>query len=117
METVRPDEQAVLEVLQRHRGRAQAIGLDVLAASAGLSERDVQSAVALLIEQHSMPIGSAVKKPMGYYLIETEAELAESLSQLTHRITALARRVAALKRSTTPVVLQQLAIELTEEAA
>ena len=115
METVRPDEQAVLDVLRRHRGRAQAIGLDVLAASAGISEREVQSAVALLIEQHHMPIGSAVKKPMGYYLIETEEELAESLSQLTHRITALARRVAALKRSTTPVVLNQLALEIEQD--
>lgn len=114
METVRPDEQAVLDVLQRHRGRAQAIGLDVLAACAGISERDVQSAVALLIEQHSIPIGSAVKKPMGYFLIETEDELAESLSQLTHRITALARRIAALKQSTTPIVLHQLALEIEE---
>lgn len=117
METVRPDAQAVLEVLQRHRGRAQAIGLDVLAASAGISERNVQSAVAVLIEQDGQPIGSATAQPAGYYLIETEDELAASLGQLTHRIVSLARRISALKRSTTPVVLQQLAIELTEEAA
>lgn len=115
--TLSESEQAVFDVLGRHRGRGQAMGLDTVAAYTGLSERDVQSAVAVLIEHHGVPIGSAVKKPMGYYLIETEAELAESLSQLTHRITALARRVAALKRSTTPVVLQQLAIELNEEAA
>lgn len=115
--TLTENEQSVFDVLDHHRGRGQAIGLDAVAAYTGLSEREVQSAVAELIEHHGRPIGSAVKKPMGYYLIETEEELAESLNQLTHRLTALARRIAALKQSTTPVVLQQLAIELTEEAA
>lgn len=111
------DAQAVARVLAKYRGRANAVGLDTVAALTGMTERQVQTAVAELIESHGMPIGSAVKKPMGYFLIETEDELVESLSQLTHRITALARRIAALKQSTTPLVLQQLAIELTEEAA
>jgi len=102
----------VLAELRRHRGRARAIGLDSIAIVTGLSERHVQQVVAALIEAHGLPIGSAVKKPMGYFLIETEDELAESLSQLTHRLTALARRIAALKHSTTPIVLQQLALEL-----
>lgn len=107
-----PDEGAVLTVLLRHRGRGRAVGLEIVAGRSGLSERAVQSIVVELIERHHFPIGSAVKKPMGYFLIETDAELAESLSQLVHRITALARRIAALKRVTTPIVLQQLAIEM-----
>ncbi len=106
-----PDERAVLDVLVRHRGRAAAIGLDSVAGIAGVSERTVQHVVAQLIEHHGYPIGSAVAAPMGYYLIETPDELAESLSQLVHRLTALARRIAALKQSTTPIVLQQLALE------
>ena len=106
------DEGAVLAELRRHRGRGRAVGLDLLAIVTDLSERHVQQVVASLIEDHGLPIGSAVKKPMGYFLIETDEELAESLSQLTHRITALARRIAALKRSTLPLVLQQLALEL-----
>ena len=113
------DEQAVLDVLQRHRGRARAIGLDVLAACAGIAERNVQHAVASLIEQHGQPIGSATAQPAGYYLIENADELAESLGQLTHRIVSLARRIAALKQSTTPIVLNQLALEIeqNQEAA
>ena len=106
------DERAVLEVLLRHRGRAAAIGLDAVAGIAGLSERTVQHVVAQLIEHHGHPIGSAVQHPMGYYLIETQEELAESVSQLVHRLTALARRIAALKQNTTPIVLQQLALEI-----
>lgn len=106
------DERAVWAVIARHRGRAEAVGLDAVAAMVGISERHVQFAISSLIEQRGLPIGSAVKKPMGYFVIETDAELAESLSQLTHRIVALARRVAALKQSTLPVVLQQLALEL-----
>ena len=106
------DERAVLAELQRHRGRARAIGLDTIAIASGLSERHVQQVVAMLIEQHGWPIGSAVKQPMGYFLIETDEELAESVSQLAHRLTALARRIAALKRSTTPLVLQQMALEM-----
>lgn len=112
-----PEEQAVWRVLDRHRGRGQAVGLDAVAAMIGHSERVVQHAIAALIEQHGRPIGSAVKKPTGYFVIETEDELIESVSQLTHRITALARRVAALQRSTTPLILQQLVLELEEHAA
>lgn len=114
-----PDERLVLMELQRHRGRGRAVGLEIVAGVTGMSERLVQQIVARLIEQHGMPIGSAVKKPMGYFLIETEEELAESLSQLVHRLTALARRIAALKHSTMPIVLQQLAleIEIPKEAA
>ena len=116
MHVLSPDERAVLAVLRRHRGRAQAIGLEVVAGISGVSERTVQDIVAHLIERHQIPIGSAVKHPMGYFLIENENELAESLSQLVHRITALARRIAALKQSTTPIVLQQLALEIEEVA-
>lgn len=112
MPALSPDERAVLDVLLRHRGRAAAIGLDAVAGIAGISERTVQHVVAQLIEHHGHPIGSAVQHPMGYYLIETPDELAESLSQLVHRLTALARRIAALKQSTTPIVLQQLALEI-----
>jgi hypothetical protein len=110
----------VHEILRRHgRGRGAAIGLDALAAWTGLSERHVQQVVAALIEDHGLPIGSAVKRPMGYFLIETDEELRESLSQLTHRITALARRIASRQHSTLPIVLQQLALELEspQEAA
>lgn len=109
------DLRAVWTVLARHRGRQQAVGLDVVAIAADLSERRVQQAIAALIEEHGRPIGSACTRPMGYFVIETEEELAESLSQLTHRITALARRVAALRQSTTPLVLQQLALDMESE--
>ncbi len=114
------EDRLVLDVITAHRGRQRAIGLDVVAGLTGMTERNVQGIVARLIEVHQQPIGSAVKKPMGYFLIETEAELTESVSQLVHRIGALARRVAALKQSTIPLVLQQLALELepaSEEAA
>ena len=114
MSALTPDERAVLDVLVGHRGRAAAIGLDAVAGIAGISERSVQHVVAQLIEHHGHPVGSAVQHPMGYYLIETPEELAESLSQLVHRLTALARRIAALKQSTTPIVLQQLALEIDQ---
>ena len=109
-----PDERAVLDVLVRHRGREAAIGLDAVAGIAGISERTVQDIIVHLIERHHHPIGSAVKHPMGYYLIQTPDELEESLSQLVHRLTALARRIAALKQSTTPIVLKQLALEIEQ---
>jgi len=105
---------AVLSTVQRHRGRGRAVGLEVVAGLTGLSERNVQEIIAHLIEHHGYPIGSAVKKPMGYFLIETQDELDESVSQLLHRLTALARRIAALKHSTTPLVLQQLALDLDQ---
>ena len=108
-------ERAVLDVLLRHRGRAQAVGLEVVAGIAGVSGRLTREIVVQLIEHRGHQIGSAVKKPMGYFMIENEEELAESLSQLVHRITALARRVAALKHSTTPIVLQQVSLDMEPE--
>lgn len=114
MTQLTPDETTVLTELRRHRGRVRAVGLEIVAGVTGLSERKVQEVVVRLIEQHGLPIGSAVKKPMGYFLIETQDELDESLSQLLHRLTALARRIAALKHSTTPLVLQQLALEIEQ---
>ena len=106
------EERAVLTEVQRHRGRPHAVGLDLVACVTGLAERQVQYIIVRLIERHGVPIGSAVTKPMGYFLIETEDELAESLSQLVHRITALAKRIAAMKRSTVPIVLNQMAIDM-----
>lgn len=111
------EERAVWAVMTRHRGRLNTIGLDALALAADVPERCVQHVIAHLIERHHLPIGSAVKKPMGYFVIETDDELAESVTQLTHRLTALARRIAALKKSSTPKILQQMAMEFTEDAA
>jgi hypothetical protein len=111
-----PEERAVWAELRRHAGRPEAIGLDVLAGISGVAERTVQDVVAHLIERHGFPIGSAVTKPMGYFVIQTEAELSEAVGQLAARLSALARRIAALKKSTTPLVLNQLAIELGEAA-
>ncbi|MCS6302336.1 MAG: hypothetical protein H8K07_01520 [Nitrospira sp.] len=111
-----PEELAVWAVLNRHRGRISAIGLDALSMATGVPERTVQHVVSHLIERHGCAIGSAVTKPMGYFVIETEAELTESVSQLLHRLTALARRIAALKKSAAPLVLNQLAMDLGEAA-
>lgn len=111
-----PEEGAVWTVLHRHRGRLQAIGLDALAVAADVPERTVQLVIAHLIERHHLPIGSAVKKPMGYFVIQTDAELAESVTQLLHRLTALARRIAALQKIAAPIVLQQVAINWEDAA-
>lgn len=111
-----PDERAVWAVLHRHGGRANTIGLDALALASDLPERTVQHVVSHLIERHQVPIGSAVSKPMGYFVIQTDEELQESVSQLVHRLTALARRIAALKKSTTPLVLQQVAMSWEDAA-
>ncbi|BFU90127.1 MAG: hypothetical protein NTAFB01_13140 [Nitrospira sp.] len=111
-----PEEVAVWAVLNRHRGRLSAIGLDALALASDVPERAVQHVIAHLIERHGCAIGSACTKPMGYFVIQTEAELSASVSQLLHRLMALARRIAALKKSSTPIVLQQAALDLEDAA-
>jgi hypothetical protein len=111
------EERAVWAVLARHHGRLNTIGLQAIALAADVPERSVQMVIAHLIERHHLPIGSAVKKPMGYFMIETDEELAESVGQLLHRLTALARRIAALKKVATPIVLCQAVLDLdTDEA-
>ncbi len=111
------EEEAVWKVLAIHRGRKDAVKLSTVAFLTDLTERDVQFAVSALIETHGLSIGSSCQRPTGYYIIETPEELEQSLGQLSHRITALAKRIAALKKSTLPLVLNQLAIELEEVKA
>ena len=109
--TLSPDEQAVLDVLLRHRGRGQAIHKEQLAASIGLDVRKVRLVIVRLIEEHGQPIGSISTAPAGYFLVETPDDATQAAHELQTRIVQLAKRLSKLKHSTTPVVLHQLALD------
>lgn len=111
-----PEESLVWSIIHTHRGRGAVISAEQLAEQTGLSSRTVRLHISTLVETYGLPIGSAVKAPTGYFVICNEEDFNESVGQLAHRITALAKRIAALKKSTLPVVLNQLAMELGEGA-
>lgn len=111
------DEARVLEALQAHRGRAQAIQKETLSRETGCEVRHLRSVIAHLIERHNQPIGSASQAPAGYFLIETAQEAEQAAQELQARIVQLAKRLAKLKRNTPAECLDQLRLDLAMEAA
>lgn len=111
------DERAVLDVLDRHRGRAAAITKEALAAACARDERKVRQVIVRLIEQHGAAIGSTSSQPGGYFLIQTQDEQREAEEELQHRIMRLAQRLAKLKRNTPSAILDQLRLALHDAVA
>ena len=111
------DELRVMQAIERHVGREQALPLELLAAEAGVSPRVAQELVKHLIESHGQSIGSSTGDPHGYYMIQSADDLERSKAQLRHRIISTARRLAQLEKSTAPKVLGQITLDLEQERA
>lgn len=86
----------VWEILQSHKGKAQAISQHDLAGQAGLSPRGAREIVKLLIEEERRLICSNYSGTGGYYLPETEAELDETRAILKAHARSIFRRCQAL---------------------
>jgi hypothetical protein len=73
----REEYQAVLRVshlIEQHRGRTSAISMHRIAEVTGLQTRLIQAIVKFLVEERHMPIGTAMSKPFGYFILETDDE-------------------------------------------
>lgn len=79
------EEEAVLAVISRHRGRARAVSMKEVARVTGVNERTVQSIVKQLVEEKHWPIGTATSAPYGYFMIENEAERRAVRNHLVRR--------------------------------
>ncbi|MBM4395621.1 MAG: hypothetical protein FJ087_08020 [Deltaproteobacteria bacterium] len=90
-----PEEGEVLVRLSLHRGRAEAIGLAELARLTDLEPRRVQQVVKHLVELHQVPIGTATRRPCGYYIIESDRERRETRDSHVRRALSTLRRARA----------------------
>lgn len=90
-----PKELKVWSVLVLRKGRGLAIKSADLSARTGINDRDIRSTIKYLIERHGKPIGSATKKPCGYYIIKDEQEMKEVQRSLTNRAISTLKRAKA----------------------
>ena len=103
------EEETILATL-RH-GRGNALSMKFVAESAGLNSRSLQAIIHHLIVHHGKAIGSTSKAPAGYYLIETEAELAEATKHLESRALSVLHRMASLKKVGFAELLKQMSLK------
>lgn len=106
------EEFEIKSVLRRHRGKKQAIRVDVLAAIVRMPNVKVREIVRALIVTHGVPIGSSVAPPSGYYWIADREETEENYQKLRHRGISVLQRAACLRKIGLRELLRELQTEL-----
>ncbi len=109
------DEQAVMKILRKHRGRQSAVKVDRIVQLTGINERQVRDIVRHLIHEHRAPVGSSTQKPYGYYWIVSGEEAEATVKALERRGISVLTRAADIKRITLPELLGQLKLELEDD--
>lgn len=79
-------------------GRAHALQVPAIAAAGGVPARRAQEIIEHLLHAHQWPIGTAMSRPFGNYLIDSPADLEETVVLLRTRAISTLARAAALKR-------------------
>ena len=91
-----PDHLLVYHLLERHRGRRNAVLSANVAVSVDLGDRRVRAIIKELVEEHGVAVGSCKE---GFFIPETAEEVrALRLMFLAHAYSLL-RRVAALDKN------------------
>ncbi len=91
-----PLERRILEILQHHRGRDQAITVSDLQRLVPISTRKIRATIATLVTERRVPIASTVHPPYGFFLITTAEEAKECLAQYWSRVEEVAKRAKIL---------------------
>ena len=106
------EELAVWQIIETHRGKAQAISYGRLAWVTGLPERKVRQIVHDLILAHRKPIcASYDHKCGGYYMPQTAAEIRETVEKLRKHGISILSHAAALSKMSLPKYLGQLSLQ------
>jgi hypothetical protein len=106
------DSQQILGLIKRRVGRPNAISVEEISLSSGVSPRVVRDIVKGLIERHHIRIGSALGRPSGYYMIATQEEADANEATLRHLAISILTRAAVLKKLTIRDDLKEVQGEL-----
>lgn len=112
-----PDEIRIWRLIAARHGRVQAISAADLVRETGLPDRAVRRAVKALIEDYGCPIASSPHQPPGYFIPEEIPEIIAALESLKGRALSILVRMSRLKRMTLRDTIEQLALDLHEDAA
>ena len=104
-------EAQLLEILQAHQGKDQAITVDELQRLVPVSTRKIRAVMARLVTERRIPIASSVQPPYGFYLITSEEEARQCLHQYWSRVKEVSRRARRLHAA----VKEQFGIDIQRE--
>ena len=91
--------QSVLQFIQNHRGRANAVRGSEIASILGEKEdRQVRLIIRDLIAE-GYPIASSVQKPYGYFMVKDREEAVDYQQSLKNRLIEDAIRLRDFRRS------------------
>lgn len=102
------NEQAVLRLLLRARGRENAVLVPAVAEAVDLPVREARKTVKALIEVHKIPIGSSMSEPAGWYLCVTADEAAKNQRAFRRRALSVMRRSRAFHPTHSVIVAKML---------
>lgn len=87
----------VLGIIRRHMGAGQAVSVESISEQSGIAPRRVRGIVKDLIEKHRVRIGSSLRSPSGYYMIQTREEAEQNEKTLRRLGISILVRAAVLK--------------------
>lgn len=98
------EERIVFNEISNHRGRDFAISVPILTkrvnirlGNDSLAEVQVRKIVRALIVQHGIPIGSATRSPVGYYIIVDGEEIKDVVKSLRQRGLKILKRASKIE--------------------
>ena len=106
------ESQFVLSLIRKRIGRARAISVADISEITEIPQRTVRDIVKQLIECHHIRIGSALGRPSGYYIIETNEEAEQNEKTLRSLGISILTRAAVLKKLSIKEYIGQIQGEL-----
>lgn len=107
-----PEEKSVAAILNGCVGAAEAMTVPNVARACGLNPRRCQSIVRHLIVDHGAPVCTSMRSPYGWYLAETQEEIAGVVELHRSRALAELQTMARLKGIGLRRLLAQIQTEL-----
>lgn len=106
---------SVWQIIERHKGRDNAVSVNQVAWQARMNEKGVREIVSELVRKHGKLIGSSTGNPPGFYIIEDIKELESHIRSLRHRGISILYRAAQLSRTSITDIFKQTILEFEEK--